>query len=232
MRTLAVTLFVVTALFVVACGKASVCPTLPAVPAERAATPPNVVIDNCRGSDGECGRADQVRAELEKIVASPELECLVTTFDQDHPFGQLGTEKLLDDCNGPTPAAGRAGLMGYRESRCNQPALSNDEIDRLFRASPSDCEGKLVGTIHLNPAFGAGFSAKKNYEVAADWVHEHLLHLGFCEQGKEQQSQLLVPYVYGFATCLVGAKLEDNGTKPLSAYRAACQSQLGPSFRP
>ncbi|MFO0737905.1 MAG: hypothetical protein U0270_18580 [Labilithrix sp.] len=232
MRSLGVGPTISVAIVVLACGKASVCPTLPAIPAERAATPPAVKIDNCDGSAGECGRAEQVRAELEKIVASPELECLVTTFDQDHPFGQLGTEKLLDDCNGPNPPLGRGGLIGYRESRCNQPALGNDEIDRLFRASPSDCGGKLTGTIHLNPRFDFGFSSKKNYEVAGDWVHEHLLHLGFCEQGREQQSQLLVPYVYGFAACLVGAKVEDGGAKPLSAYRAACQGQLGPGFRP
>lgn len=231
MRTVAAASFAAFVLLV-ACGKASVCPTLPVAPAERSATPPSVKIESCGGSPAECGRAEQIRASLEQIVASAELECLVTTFDQDHPFGQLGTEKLLDDCNGPTPASGRSGLIGFRESRCNQPALANDEIDRLFRASPSDCEGKLVGTIHLNPRFDFGFSSKKNYEVAGDWVHEHLLHLGFCEQGKERESQLLVPFVYGFATCLVGAKLEGGGSKPLSAYRAACQAQLGPGFRP
>ena len=63
-------------------------------------------------------------------------------------------------------------------------------------------------------------------------VAQHLLHLGFCDQGSEQYSPILVPFVYGYAACLVGAKLEDNGSKSLSAYRATCQNQLGPAFRP
>jgi hypothetical protein len=229
-RTLSV-VSVVT-LVIMACGKDPVCPTKPAIPAERPSTPPTVKIDNCDGSERDCGRAEAVRAEIEKIVASPEFECLVTSFDQDHPFGRLGTEKLLDDCNGPTPAQAASNVIGYRESRCNQPAINNAEMDRLFRASPSDCEGKLTGTIHLNPKFDAGFSAKKNYEVAGDWVHQHLLRLGFCDEGQEQYSPILAPFIYGFSACLVGAKIEEGGGKPLSVYRSACQAQLGPGFRP
>lgn len=216
----------------VACGRGPVCPTVPAIPAEKPAAAPTVKIDNCDGSGEECGRAQVIRGQIEKIVASPEFECLVTSFDQDHPFGRLGTEKLLDDCNGPTPVPARGNVIGYRESRCNQPAINNDEIDRLFRASPSDCEGKLTGVIHLNPKFGDGFSSKKNYEVAGDWVHQHLLHLGFCDEGAEQYSPILAPFVYGFAACLVGAKIEEQNVKSLSVYRFACQSALGPGFRP
>ncbi|MBX3232708.1 MAG: hypothetical protein KIT84_43970 [Labilithrix sp.] len=241
----------VAVIVLVGCGSApSRCPTAPAV-AERTAAPPNVAL-HLDGNEAQKGRGERIRAQVADVVRSAEFECLVTHFDQDHAIGQIGSERTIDECSRPDPFPARSGLIGYRESRCDNAAMTNEEVYRLFRASPTDCAGNGTGTMTLNVKLGSTttpgftdpsptgitktsefwFDQAKNYEVAAHWIHEHTHRLGFCDRGDEQYSPILVPYVYGFAGCLVAARLEAPDPKPpLSAFRAACQSQLGPAFK-
>lgn len=167
---------------------------------------------------GERGRAAHVRQDVEAVVAAPEFECLVTTFDENRPFGKIGTEAVLNDCNGPTPPRGASGLRGYRESRCGKDAIDNDQVWKLFRSRPVRVDAGLVDP------------NEKNYELAGEAIHAHMNGLGFCDEGRGQYSHVLASYVYGFAGCLVAARKEDGGTKPLSDFRYLCDRALGPAF--
>jgi hypothetical protein len=250
--------------FAGACGGHAACPTPPAVGIPERVPPPNVVLD-CKGDETECGKAKVVSALVQETVASVEFDCLVTHFDQNNPFGQAGTERTLDLCNGPDPLPPNPQLVGYRDSRCgevgehessmpmtrNYGPMSDDEIYRVFRASPYDCEGNSTGVMHLNVSFGTTLALgvtdpapwgltktkedwyrnAKNSLVAGRWIHEHTHRLGFCDRGEEQYSSTIVPYVYGFAGCLAASRLEEKRSKPLSAYRAMCTPELGPAFK-
>jgi hypothetical protein len=264
-RTAAAALLVAGAILGAACGKPAACPTPPAVAVPERGPAPNVVLD-CKGDETECGKAKVIAALVQETVGSNDFDCLVTHFDQNAAIGQAGTERSIDLCGGETPLPQLSpSPIGYRESRCSENdergssmpmtrgygPMTNEDIYRVFRASPYDCEGKSLGVMHLNVSFGTTLALgvtdpepwgvtktkegwyrnAKNSQVAGHWIHEHTHRLGFCDRGDEAYSSIIVSYVYGFAGCLVAGRIEEKRTKPLSAYRAACASELGPAFK-